>query len=128
MKQSELVVLEGEINKLSTSEQKTLLNDPDLLGVWITAALTAAKGLGKGVKGIKKLVKKKKQLKRAKAKKAALKSAIAKAPAPAPAAVPSMISTKSAFGPVPEVSPGMNKMILPLAAAAVLLLLIMSKK
>jgi hypothetical protein len=126
MNNPQLVVLEGEIDKLTLSEKRELYQNPDLLGVWITAALTAVKGIGKGAKGIKKLVKKKKQAKRAIAAKKR-KSAI-----PAAATIPgkkSVLPSRliQARGPAePGTSTGK---FLPLAiAAGVLAIVFLNKK
>lgn len=71
-------MLEGELSKLSTGELLQLKNNPDLLGVWLTAALTAAKGaagIGKRIVKARKI--RKRKAKAAKAKKAAKKAAYA---------------------------------------------------
>jgi hypothetical protein len=125
MNRSELITLEGELSRLTTPELIHLNNNSDLLGVWATAALTAAK-IGKGIvgklgKGIKKAIKKR----RAKKKKG--KKPVQTANAPLPAQTQKrQILPGSVPGTMPK-SP-VNKNLIPYAIAAGIIILMLAKK
>ena len=122
MNKPELIMLEGELSSLSTAELIQLKNNPDLLGVWLTAALKAAKGavsIGKKIGKARK--KRKSEAKAAKVKKAAT---AARAPIPGSTSMPSRVLKPGTA--IPQA--GIKSPIIIIGAAIAALVLIMSQK